>query len=68
MRPWLLLNTHQDNESGPTQKLVRKSQMSKCSTCGSAGGSALSGGQTHLVFLQGAAVDAKWLQFDLVFA
>lgn len=44
------------------QKSVGKSQMSKCSTCGSAGRTALSGGQTDLVFLQGAA---KWLQFDL---
>lgn len=42
--------------------------MSKCSTCGGTGGTAFSGGQTDLVFLQGAAVDTKWLRFDLVFA
>lgn len=68
MWPWLLLNTHQDNGSGPMQKSVGKSQITKCSTCSGAGGTALSGGQTDLVFLQGAAVDAICLQFDLVFA
>lgn len=50
------------------QKSVGKSQITKCSTCSGAGGTALSGGQTDLVFLQGAAVDAICLQFDLVFA
>lgn len=42
--------------------------MSKCGTCGSEGETALFGGQTDPVFLLGAAVDAKWLQFCLVFA
>lgn len=50
------------------QKLVRKSQMSKCSTCGNAEEAAVSGGQTDLVFLQVTAWVLKWLQFGLVFA
>lgn len=49
----------QDNGSGPMQKVVRKSQRSKHRTCGNAGGTALSEGQTDLVFLLRAAVDAK---------
>lgn len=49
----------QGNGSGPLQKVVRKSQMSKHRTCGNAGGTALSEEQTDLVFLLGAAVDAK---------